>query len=77
MPAFDVEFEVWCSCGEGLCNQANTDTPFRRSGLHVTIEPCEKCLDNAKEEADSEGYGRGYKDRGEETATVEKETGEG
>ena len=41
-----VEFEVWCSCGNGLCNQ----TKDVNGGIEV--EPCEKCLDKAH----TEGY---------------------
>lgn len=48
MPA--VEFEVWCSCGEGLCNQS-TDV---KGGIKV--EPCEKCLSVARDEGHDEGY---------------------
>ena len=44
-----VEFEVWCSCGEGLCRQ----TKNVRGG--VEVEPCEKCLEAAREEGRDEG----------------------
>ena len=55
MPTFEVEFEVFCSCGAGLCNQSET-----RSGnkLSVTVEPCEKCLEDSREG----GYEDGYKE---------------
>jgi len=45
-----LEFEVWCSCGNGLCNQ----TKGVKGGIEV--EPCEKCLEAAKEEGRDEGY---------------------
>jgi len=45
-----IEFEVWCSCGNGLCNQ----TTNVRGG--VEVEPCEKCLERAKDEGYNEGY---------------------
>ena len=45
-----IEFEVWCSCGNGLCNQ----TRDVKGGIE--IEPCEKCLDRVH----SEGYDEGY-----------------
>jgi hypothetical protein len=45
----DIEFEVWCSCGAGLCNATKT------SGTSVTVEPCESCLDAAREEGKEEG----------------------
>ena len=52
-----VEFEVWCSCGNGLCNQ----TKDVKGG--IAVEPCEKCLDRVSEKANVEGYDEGY-DRG-------------
>lgn len=51
-----VEFEVWCSCGAGLCNNSSEV----RGGIFV--EPCEKCIENAKEESKDEGYSEGYKE---------------
>ena len=45
-----IEFEVWCSCGNGLCNQ----TTEVRGG--ICVEPCEKCLEKARDE----GYDNGY-----------------
>jgi len=50
MPEFLVDFEVWCSCGEGLCRQSDT------KGFNVTIEPCQKCIGQAYDE----GYEKGY-----------------
>lgn len=52
MPA--IEFEVWCSCRAGLCNQ----TTNVRGGIEV--EPCEKCLEKAKKEGHEEGYDKGF-----------------
>jgi len=48
MPSFDLEFEVYCSCGGGLCNQS--DTNKNGHSHYVTVEPCESCIDDAKEE---------------------------
>ena len=62
MPSFEVEFEVFCSCGEGLCNQATGDLSPR--GNSVTTEPCTNCL--------SREYDRGYDD-GYEAARKEFE----
>lgn len=50
MPEVTVDVQVWCSCGEGLCHQSEG----RAGG--VIVEPCEKCLNAAKEEAYNEGY---------------------
>lgn len=49
-----VEFEVWCSCGNGLCNQSKEI----KGG--ITVEPCEKCLEKAREDGRDSGYNEGY-----------------
>jgi len=56
MPSFEVEFEVFCSCGEGLCGQSVGS--LDRGGPRVTVEPCEKCKDRAYED----GYDSGCRD---------------
>ena len=56
MPSFPVEFEVYCSCGEGLCGQSIGDNGHR--GPRVTVEPCPKCLEMAR----GEGYDKGHED---------------
>ena len=56
MPEIKVEVEVWCDCGEGLCSQSSTAS----KGTGVVVEPCQKCLDAAKEEGHEEGYDKGY-----------------
>ena len=60
MPTFEVEFEVFCSCGEGLCSQSEGSSG--RGGPRVTVEPCEKCKDAAYEEGADKGYDQGYGD---------------
>jgi len=61
MPTLNnIEFEVWCSCGNELCNQ----TKDVKGGIEV--EPCEKCLDRVNAEGYDEGYDRGYNDRDKE-----------
>ena len=65
MPSFELEFEVFCTCGKGLCPQASTgETPGRRMP-YVTVAPCEDCLDNAKTDGHEEGYKEGEADCGE------------
>lgn len=64
MPILEVEFEVVCRCGAGLCNQT---TVGKRGGIYslqqyVTIEPCERCMDAAHDK----GYEEGYNDGGSE-----------
>lgn len=65
MPEFEVqttvEFEVYCGkCGEGLCRQTVTET--RRGKNLVTIDPCEKCLEDSEEV----GYDKGKAEAAEE-----------
>jgi len=50
-----LEFEVWCSCGNGLCNQCKEV----KGG--ISVEPCERCLEAARNE--------GYNDRDKEVET--------
>lgn len=57
MPEFNVEviFDVYCSCGEALCNQSSTkdyDHTYRHTARAVTVAPCEAC----KSAAYDEGY---------------------
>lgn len=52
-----IEVEVWCSCGNGLCNQSTTE----RRGKGIVVEPCPDCLEKARDE----GYAKGY-DNGQE-----------
>jgi hypothetical protein len=63
MPQFD--FEVWCSCGEGLCRQ--TEVSYGRNGASVVIEPCEKCV----AAADEAGYERGFEEGNEAAGSRE------
>lgn len=65
MPEFEVqttvEFEVYCGkCGAGLCNQTSTEN--RRGTNRVTVDPCEKCLD----EAEATGFDKGKAEAAEE-----------
>lgn len=54
MPTFDnieittsVDFEVYCSCGEGICNNASTRSSRNRCYPQVVVEPCQKCIEAA------------------------------
>lgn len=59
MPSFDditveatvsLDFEVFCGrCGAGICNNADTRESRTRRYPQVTIDPCERCLENAQE----------------------------
>lgn len=49
MPVIMIEInvEVWCSCGAGL-------RQYQRQivkGIGIVVEPCEKCIDKATNEA--------------------------
>lgn len=59
MPEFLVEFEVYCSCGNGLCGQS---VGSNKNGPRVTVEPCEKCLQKEHDAGYEEGHKQGYKD---------------
>ena len=53
MPTMEVNFEVFCECGNGLCNQTSVDDRTRR--ISLTVEPCRICIDKAKEEGFEDG----------------------
>ena len=54
MPEMSVEFEVWCGCGNGLCGQVTVSV--KRSIPQIVVEPCEQCLDKARNEGENDGY---------------------
>jgi hypothetical protein len=63
MPELPFEFEVFCkTCGEGLCHNCTEGTTPRRGMPFIQVEPCETCIDNAKDE----GHDRGYEEALEE-----------
>lgn len=39
----DVNFEIYCNCGEPLCKQTNVNEHI------IYVEPCQRCI---KEEAE-------------------------
>ena len=59
-PEISVEIEIWCACGVGLCNQ--TTDSSRRGKPSFTVDPCDKCLDKARQEGYDKGYDRGDDD---------------
>lgn len=68
MPDFSLEFEVYCNCGEGLCNQSSTE--IGRNGMHhVTITPCGMCLKSSREEGYSDGFEEGRQEGYDEGST--------
>lgn len=57
----DIDFEVFCArCGAGLCNQSDTRSSHNRNYPQVTVEPCDKCIETAKDEGYDKGYEKGY-----------------
>ena len=68
MLSFDVEFSVFCECGDELTYAASADSSNK--GHDVTVSACPACCDDAREEGreegndDSfqEGYDAGYID---------------
>ena len=70
MPEFTIEFEVYCEkCGAGLCPNTSTEEADRnRRYPRAYVEPCEKCLSDAK----SDGYDEGYQE-GEKSAKQDDE----
>lgn len=71
----EIEFEVLCEkCGSGLSAREATSHTGKHT-LHV--DPCERCLEKTKDEADSDGYQRGcdetladFRDKVRETIRV-------
>ncbi len=61
MPEFSIAFEVYCaSCNAGLCNQSSTSRTRTRGELCVRVDPCEACMDAARERGESDGYDKGF-----------------
>ncbi len=53
-----IEVEIWCSCGEGLCNKSDITTRnshYCGEKHSITVEPCQKCLDKARDDGYDEG----------------------
>ena len=52
-----IDIDVYCGdCGDGLCNISDGGDG------EVTVGPCPKCIESAKDEARSEAYDTGYED---------------
>jgi len=60
MPTLELEFEVYCSCGRGLCG--NTKEGTNGHSQYITVEPCEKCLGAKYDEGFADGYAQCEKD---------------
>ena len=65
MPGVEVNIELYCSCGAGICMNARAGEDYKGQPM-FTITPCSDCIETAKEEAYSEGY-----DKAKDEAEVE------
>lgn len=59
MCKISVEVHVYCTCGEHLCNQSKAGTAGRGIPC-ITVEPCQRCLQRARDEGYDMGYESGY-----------------
>jgi len=59
MPTLNLEFEVFCSCGNGLCN--NSTEGSNGHSQYITVEPCAECLASNYEEGHEKGHEEGYR----------------
>lgn len=66
MPILELEFEVFCAnCGAGLCNQTttkNADYSYSSRRAYINVEPCENCLQDARNDGYDEGHSKGQED---------------
>ena len=75
MPEVEVNIELYCSCGAGICNNATAGSDCRGQPM-FTIEPCSVCLDAAEVQGHSEGYESAVEDARGEVEGLEREIGE-
>jgi len=61
-------FEVWCTCGRGLCG--STSVTNGRGMRFITVEPCSDCMASSKKEGVEEGE-EGGRDKWREEGKVE------
>ena len=67
MPDITVNIDVWCaSCGAGLCPVTTVGSPTRgHVNENFQVEPCEKCLADARKDGRDEGYKDGLEEGGQ------------
>jgi hypothetical protein len=59
MPTLDVEFEAFCAkCGWPMGGNVDTRTSRTRRIPQITVAPCERCIDRARDEGYEEGYAK-------------------
>ena len=62
MLSFDIEFEVFCTCGNGLCHQSKIRTSWNRGANQIVVEPCRVCSSEKYDEGNRDGYQEGLKE---------------
>ena len=74
MPSFEtsVDWECYCTCGNGICSNVDTRNSRNRSMPQAVVDPCEKCLEKSYEA----GEGAGSMSRNEEIARLEERIAE-
>ena len=60
MPTLSLDFEVFCECGAGLCNQSTEGS--NGHSQYITVEPCSICLAKESEESYDKGQTEGYEE---------------
>jgi len=63
MPEVSIDIEIYCSCGQGLCSQSTGGSG--RYGPNITVEPCEKCVDESYERGVEDGWEKAQDEREE------------
>jgi hypothetical protein len=60
-PVLEFEAEIICSkCGDTL--EVDSSTSDFKGTARIEIRPCDKCLEESRDEGDKVGYDRGLKD---------------
>jgi hypothetical protein len=60
MPEISVDIEIYCAkCGAGICNSVQSQRKHNKEVF--VVEPCDKCMETARDEGYEEGETHGYK----------------
>jgi len=59
MPSFEVGFDVYCSCGAGLCPQTAVGSSAHGRPI-ITVSPCERCRELARQQARDDTWDRAF-----------------
>lgn len=58
-PSIEIDIEIFCGrCGQGLCQNSSSGRTREKQQPYFNVDPCERCLDEAKQE--------GYEERDKE-----------